>query len=99
MRAFRPGIEPRRSPLLREPAQALSESLPGVSSATLSQSSIISAGVAGGTYIGKMKIGAVTIAGAGRHAAGPRFLTTMQVPILAGREIDERDQAGPSGGQ
>src|SRR6202042_1003178 len=26
--------------------------------------------------------------------AGPRFLTTMQIPILAGREIDDRDQAG-----
>jgi macrolide transport system ATP-binding/permease protein len=69
------------------------ESIPGVSSATLSQSSIISAGVAGGTYMGKMKIGAVTIAGAGVMAAGPRFLTTMQIPILAGREIDDRDQA------
>ena len=26
--------------------------------------------------------------------AGPRYLTTMQIPILAGREIDERDQPG-----
>ncbi len=26
--------------------------------------------------------------------AGPRFLTTMQIPILAGREIDDRDQPG-----
>jgi macrolide transport system ATP-binding/permease protein len=32
--------------------------------------------------------------GAGVMAAGPRFLTTMQIPILAGREIDERDQPG-----
>jgi macrolide transport system ATP-binding/permease protein len=70
------------------------ESIPGVSSATLSQSSIISAGSAGGAYRGAMKIGAVTIAGAGVMAAGPRFLTTMQIPILAGREIDERDQPG-----
>jgi len=70
------------------------ESIPGVSSATLSQSSIISAGMAGGAYRGKMKIGTVTIAGAGVMAAGPRFLTTMQIPILAGREIDDRDQPG-----
>jgi macrolide transport system ATP-binding/permease protein len=73
------------------------ESIPGVSSATLSQSSIISAGMAGGAYRGTMKIGAVTgvtIVGAGVMAAGPRFLTTMQIPILAGREIDERDQPG-----
>jgi macrolide transport system ATP-binding/permease protein len=70
------------------------ESIPGVSSATLSQSSIISADRAGRTYRGAMKIGAVTILGAGLLVAGPRFLTTMQIPILAGREIDDRDQAG-----
>jgi len=27
-------------------------------------------------------------------SAGPRFLTTMQIPLLAGREIDDRDQPG-----
>src|SRR5262249_12328423 len=70
------------------------ESIPGVSSATLSQSSIISAGRAGAAIRGEMKIGTVTIDGAGVLAAGPRFLTTMQIPILAGREIDERDQRG-----
>jgi len=70
------------------------ESIPGVSSATLSHASIISAGHAGGTYRGTMKIGAVTIEGARVLTAGPRFLTTMQIPILAGREIDDRDQPG-----
>src|SRR5260221_2443998 len=70
------------------------ESIPGVSSATLSQSSIISAGMAGGAYRGTMKIGTVTVAGAGVLGAGARFLTTMQIPILAGREIDDRDQPG-----
>jgi len=70
------------------------ESIPGVSSATLSQSSIISAGHAGKTYRGAMKIGAVTIEGARVMTAGPHFLTTMQIPILAGREIDDRDQTG-----
>src|SRR5207245_770186 len=68
------------------------ESIPGVSSATLSQSSIISAGRVGQAIRGAMKIGAVTIHGAGVMAAGPRFLTTMQIPILAGREIDDRDE-------
>ena len=70
------------------------ESIPGVSSATLSHASIINADRAGVTYRGTMKIGAVTIEGASVMAAGPRFLTTMQIPILAGREIDDRDQPG-----
>jgi macrolide transport system ATP-binding/permease protein len=69
-------------------------SIPGVSSATLSHSSIVNAGHAGRTYRGTMKIGAVTIQGASVMAAGSRFLTTMQIPILAGREIDDRDQPG-----
>ncbi len=70
------------------------ESIPGVSSATLSHSSIINAGHEGEAYRGPMKIGAVTIEGASVLVAGPRFLTTMQIPVLAGREIDGRDQAG-----
>ncbi|HKS80208.1 MAG TPA: ABC transporter permease [Candidatus Acidoferrales bacterium] len=70
------------------------ETIPGVRSATLSQSSIISAGQAGRTYRGRIKIGADTVLGAGVMAVGPRFLTTMQIPILAGREIDDRDQQG-----
>jgi predicted permease len=70
------------------------ESIPGVSSATLSHSSIINADRAGETYRGTMKIGAVSIEGASVLTAGPRFLTTMQIPILAGREIDDRDQPG-----
>ncbi|HEV2495057.1 MAG TPA: ABC transporter permease [Terriglobia bacterium] len=70
------------------------ESIPGVSSATLSQSSIINAARAGEAIRGTMKIGAVTLDGARVMSAGPRFLTTMQIPILAGREIDDRDQPG-----
>jgi len=70
------------------------EAIPGVNSASLSHSSIISAGRARATIKGAMKIGAVTIDGARVLGAGPRFLTTMQILILAGREIDDRDQAG-----
>src|SRR6185436_10650395 len=70
------------------------ESIPGVSSATLSQSSIINAARVGQAIKGTMKIGAITIEDARALAAGPRFLTTMQIPILAGREIDDRDQPG-----
>ena len=66
------------------------ESIPGVSSASLSQTSIIRAGHARGT----MKVGDVTIEGTRVLVAGPRFLTTMQIPILVGREIDDRDQPG-----
>ena len=70
------------------------ESIPGVSSATFSQSSIINAGFAGPAVRGAMKIGAVAVKDARALGAGPRFFTTMQIPILAGREIDDRDQPG-----
>jgi predicted permease len=70
------------------------ESIPGVTSATLSQSSIVNAARAGQAVRGRMMIGADEIEDARVLAAGPRFLTTMQIPILAGREIDERDQPG-----
>jgi len=68
------------------------ESIPGVSRATFSQSSMVSAGMAGGAYRGAMKIGAVTVVGASVMTAGPHFFTTMRIPILDGREIDERDR-------
>ncbi len=68
------------------------ELIPGVSGATLAQSSIINAARTGQAIKGTMKIGAVTVEDARALAAGSRFLTTMQIPILAGREIDDRDQ-------
>ncbi len=70
------------------------ESIPGVRSATLAQSSIIEAARVGEAVRGAMKIGGVTVDGARAMSVGPRFLTTMQIPLLAGREIDDRDQAG-----
>lgn len=70
------------------------ETIPGVSGATLSQSSIITAGHAGKTYRGAMKIGSVDVDGASVMVVGPHFLTTMRIPSLAGREIDDRDQPG-----
>src|SRR5213594_1450483 len=91
MRA-RPDFATRRSPFFTRTC-ASSSNRSGVSSATLSQSSIINAGRA--LPIRRpMKIGAITIEDARVLAAGPRFLTTMQIPILAGREIDDRDQPG-----
>ena len=70
------------------------ESIPGVRSATLSQSSIINAGRVGSAINGTIKIGAETVEDARALSTGPRFLSTMQIPLLAGREIDDRDQPG-----
>jgi len=72
------------------------EAIPGVRGATLAQSSIISAPYTGQAVRGPMKVGAVTLEDVRAMAAGPRFLSTMQIPILAGREIDDRDLAGPA---
>jgi predicted permease len=49
--------------------------------------------MAGKTIRGALKAGDATIAGARVMVAGARFHTTMQIPIVAGREIDDRDQA------
>ncbi|MDX2178714.1 MAG: ABC transporter permease [Bryobacteraceae bacterium] len=64
------------------------ESIPGVSGATFSNSSIVRAGHARGT----MKVGDVEIENTRVLVAGANFLSTMQIPILIGREIDDRDQ-------
>lgn len=69
------------------------ESIPGVASVTFSQSSILNSGHVQAIE-GPMKLGLRTLDDARAIAAGPAFLTTMQIPILSGREIDDRDQAG-----
>src|SRR5258707_5920117 len=91
MRA-RPGIAPPEIATFYANLRKRFESIPGVSSATLSQSSIISAGRAGSPIRGTMNIGAVTIEDARVLVAGTRYLTTMQSPILAGRQNDDLDQ-------
>lgn len=64
--------------------------IPGVSNASLADSSLI--GAANGLPI--------SVPGSPPNddnrflAVGPAFLTTMQVPILAGRDIQERDHSG-----
>jgi predicted permease len=70
------------------------EAIPGVRSASLSHTSLLTAARALATVKGPMKIGATPVEGARILVTGARFLTTMQIPILAGREIDDRDQAG-----
>lgn len=69
-------------------------SIPGVNAATLSQSSIINAGFTGPAIKGRLAIGAVEVKDARTFSAGPAFLATMQIPLLAGREFDDRDQPG-----
>ena len=64
--------------------------IPGVRSASLGESSLITAGTGLPIlYQGKPVDGETRLL-----AIGPTFLSTMQVPILAGREITERD--GPA---
>ncbi len=64
--------------------------IPGVRNASLADSSLI--GAANGLPI--------SVPGAPPNDAnrfltvGPAFLTTMQIPILAGRDIEERDRSG-----
>jgi predicted permease len=61
--------------------------IPGVQSATLARASIISAGTQLPIFVsGKEARGTRFL------NVGPSFFTTMQIPLLLGREIDERDR-------
>ena len=64
--------------------------IPGVRNASLSDSSLIEAGW--GEPIGVL--GAEPNPANRIMTVGPGFFTTMQIPILAGRDFDERDRPG-----
>jgi predicted permease len=63
--------------------------IPGVRAVTLSHSSLIRAGRSH-----PVLVGGVTAEGTRFMQTGPRFFSTMQIPMLQGRDIDERDRAG-----
>jgi predicted permease len=63
--------------------------IPGVRAVTLSHSSLIRAGRGH-----PVSIDGVPAEGTRFMQTGPLFFSTMQIPILQGREIDERDRAG-----
>jgi macrolide transport system ATP-binding/permease protein len=64
--------------------------IPGVRNASLSEDSLIEAGTG-------LPIGVAGAPSSGDNRilnAGPAFFTTMQIPILAGRDFEESDRAG-----
>jgi macrolide transport system ATP-binding/permease protein len=63
--------------------------IPGVRNATLSHASLVSAG-----RQLPMTVSGTPTRGTRVLNTGPAFFTTMQIPMLRGREIDERDRAG-----
>jgi predicted permease len=69
---------------------SLSE-IPGVRGVTLSHASLIHAGRAHPIAVNGVETRNTRVLG-----TGPRFFTTMQIPVLRGREIDDRDRQGNS---
>jgi macrolide transport system ATP-binding/permease protein len=87
------GYPEAATPGLYETLRERFAEIPGVSGATLSHASIITAGRSHPVVIdGKAIEGNYRI-----MQAGPAFLTTMQIPLIAGRDIEERDLARPVG--
>jgi predicted permease len=67
--------------------------IPGVLSASLSDSSLIGAG-----FALPLGVSGAPTNGANRIlTVGPAYFATMQIPMLAGRDIEERDQPGSPG--
>jgi len=64
--------------------------IPGVRQASLAETSLIDAG----TYLAVTLPGGRPADGTPLLSVGPGFLTTMQIPLLAGRDFDARDHAG-----
>ena len=64
--------------------------IPGVRHASLAETSLIDAG----TYLAITLPGGRPADGTPLLSVGPGFLTAMQIPLLAGRDFDERDHAG-----
>jgi macrolide transport system ATP-binding/permease protein len=65
--------------------------MPGVRAVTLSHSSLIRAG-----RTHPVTVDSVLAQGTRFLQTGPHFFSTMEIPILQGREIDARDRAGAS---
>ena len=63
--------------------------IPGVRAVTLSHSSLLRAGRGH-----PVRVDGVIAEGTRFMQTGPGFFSTMQIPMLQGREIDERDTAG-----
>jgi predicted permease len=66
------------------------QTIPGVQDASLSNYALVEAGWSLGIHIA----GKETDVGNRMLAVGPGFFRTMQIPMIAGREIEEHDQPG-----
>jgi predicted permease len=89
LNAVQAGRPPAAAAALYDELRQRFAGIPGIRTVTLSHSSLIRAGRGH-----PVSVDGVVATGTRFMQTGPGFFSAMQIPILQGREIDDRDRAG-----
>ena len=90
------GYDGQRLTTFYNDLQARIQGLPGVSSATLSRMSLIGGWISDGPIVVEAKPADSNAPTVYSNELGMHFFTTMRIPVILGRDFDQRDMDGTS---